>query len=195
MIYCLIGPSASGKDTVYRRLRALRPEWKPVVLYTTRPVREGETEGVEYHFVTDEVLDQYAQEGRVIEERVYHTVMGPWRYATVDDGFVRTDGADTDYLLIGTLESFRSLRSYFGAEHVMPLYIEVPEELRLERARAREMREEHPRLDEMERRFRADQADFSPEKLRAAGIRKGYRNLDLETCINEILADTGKPNI
>ncbi|HBP25076.1 MAG TPA: guanylate kinase, partial [Oribacterium sp.] len=54
--------------------------------YTTRPIREGEQEGVEYHFVTDAQMDRFEREGRIIEERRYQTVYGPWRYATVDDG-------------------------------------------------------------------------------------------------------------
>ena len=57
MIYYLFGKSASGKDTIYKRLKALHPDWKEVTPYTTRPIREGEREGVEYHFVTDQRMD------------------------------------------------------------------------------------------------------------------------------------------
>ena len=45
-----MGKSASGKDTIYKKLLEYFPELKTVTLYTTRPMREGETEGVEYHF-------------------------------------------------------------------------------------------------------------------------------------------------
>ena len=46
-IFYLMGKSASGKDSIYKRLRSLCPELKSIVLYTTRPMRDGEQEGVE----------------------------------------------------------------------------------------------------------------------------------------------------
>lgn len=194
MIYYLFGKSASGKDTIYKRLKVLHPDWREVTPYTTRPIREGETEGVEYHFVTNAEMDRYEKNGRIIEERIYQTVYGPWRYATVDDGQISLrEGAN--YLMIGVLRSYVSTRDYFGAENVFPIYIEVPDEIRLSRARAREMKEKIPRLREMMRRFEADNADFSEEKLAAAGIGRRYLNLELGKCIDEINQDTEKSNI
>ena len=53
-IICLMGKSCAGKDTIYKRLLADRElRLKKIVPYTTRPIREGEQEGVEY-FYTDE---------------------------------------------------------------------------------------------------------------------------------------------
>lgn len=44
-IYCLMGKSASGKDTIYNRLLAMEElQLRRVVPYTTRPIRSGETE-------------------------------------------------------------------------------------------------------------------------------------------------------
>ncbi len=194
MIYYLMGKSASGKDTVYKKLRLMRPQWREVVLYTTRPIRDGERDGVEYHFVTGAVLEKLAEQGRIIESRTYHTVYGPWTYATVDDGqFLGLDS--TGYLMIGTLESYRKIRDYFGEKNLMPLYIEVPNEIRMTRALAREQAQKIPKLAEMHRRFEADELDFSEEKLQEAGIVKRYRNLEIESCVNEIIKDTGQSNI
>ena len=44
-IFFVMGKSASGKDTIYKKLLEYFPELKTVTLYTTRPMREGETEG------------------------------------------------------------------------------------------------------------------------------------------------------
>ena len=45
-IYCLMGKSASGKDTIYNRLLAMEKlHLRRVVPYTTRPMRSGETDG------------------------------------------------------------------------------------------------------------------------------------------------------
>ena len=133
-------------------------------------------------------MDQFERTGRIIEERTYQTVYGPWRYATVDDGQIVLR-AGQDYLMIGVLQSYVSTRDYFGAEHVFPIYIEVPDEIRQARARAREMKEATPKLAEMQRRFEADRVDFSEAKLAAAGIDRRYLNLDLEDCIEEIERD------
>ena len=73
-IYYMMGKSSSGKDTLFKEVKEALPELRTVTLYTTRPIREGEKDGVEYFFVTDEVLDDYGRRGLVVEERGYHTV-------------------------------------------------------------------------------------------------------------------------
>ena len=50
-IYYVMGKSASGKDTIYKRLVKELPELGTVRMYTTRPIRDGETNGVEYIFL------------------------------------------------------------------------------------------------------------------------------------------------
>lgn len=189
MIYYLMGKSASGKDTICRALRKARPDWKLLIPYTTRPMRSGEREGAEYHFVPERELQRLRDAGKILEERSYETEFGIWRYASVDDGRIGRAGGG-DYLLIGTLESYRKLRKRFGEGQLFPLYLELPEELRLERARRREEEQEKPSWAEFWRRFSLDERDFSEEKLREAGIVRRYRNLEWEACVNEILADT-----
>ena len=73
-IYYMMGKSSSGKDTIYKDIRKDLPELKTLTLYTTRPMREGEKDGVEYYFVTDEILEKYREEGKIIELRTYQTV-------------------------------------------------------------------------------------------------------------------------
>ena len=82
-------------------------------LYTTRPIREGEQEGIEYHFVTDEELERFEKAGKIIEERTYDTVYGAWKYATIEDGQINL--AAYDYLVIGTLESYAGMKKCYGA--------------------------------------------------------------------------------
>ena len=85
-IFYVMGKSSSGKDTIFREL--MKDETlglQEIVLYTTRPIRAGEKDGVDYHFVDDEVLRRFQKEEKVIELRCYNTVMGVWKYFTVDD--------------------------------------------------------------------------------------------------------------
>ena len=112
-IYYIMGKSSSGKDTLFRKIKQELPMLQTVTLYTTRPKREGEREGVEYHFVTDEQMHIFERQGKVVELRTYNTVHGAWKYATIEDGQVNL--AESDYLMIGTLESYGKLKKYYGA--------------------------------------------------------------------------------
>ena len=183
-IFYLMGKSASGKDTIYKKVKERMPELKTIVIYTTRPIREGEKNGREYYFVDDKKIKEFQEAGKVIELREYNTVHGIWKYFTVDDG--QFDG-DDNYLAIGTLESYVQLRAYFGQERLVPLYVEVEDGLRLERALARERMQATPKYEEMCRRFLADAADFSVENLNSAGITRKFVNIDMEKCVDEIV--------
>lgn len=187
-LYVLMGKSASGKDTVYRRLLG-HPELNlcPVVLYTTRPIRSGEENGREYYFVDEARFEELMAAGKVIEHRVYETVYGPWYYFTVDDGQIALSGRQ-DFLMIDTLAGYQQLKEYFGAENVVPLYIEVEDGLRLSRALAREREQQDPKYAELCRRFLADEEDFALEKLCQAGILKIYSNEELEKCMEDLVA-------
>ncbi|MGN0485387.1 MAG: guanylate kinase [Lachnospiraceae bacterium] len=184
-IFCIMGKSASGKDTVYKKLlENTEISLKKIVPYTTRPIRAGETEGVEYHFTDEEGLSVLQKEGKVIEMRAYDTCCGVWKYFTADDGQIRDDGL---YLVIGTLESYLALRNYFGEEQVCPLYIELEDGERLMRAFNREREQKEPKYAEVCRRFLADEEDFSEEKLQQAGIKKRFENTESDTTVEEIL--------
>lgn len=185
-IYYLMGKSSSGKDTLFKKLiEDTELGLKTIVGYTTRPMREGETEGVEYHFIDEAALSKIDEEGRIIELRAYNTVYGVWKYLTVDDGQIDMDGED-NYLLIGTLESYGKVRAYFGKENLVPLYINVDDGVRLQRALDREKTQDKPKYAEMCRRFLADEADFSKENIASCEIDRAYENDDLDRCYNEI---------
>ena len=183
-IYCMMGKSSSGKDTLYQKVLERLPQIHRVVPYTTRPIRAGERDGAEYHFVDDKQLAELETDGKIVELRAYNTVHGIWKYFTVDDGQI--DLEQGDYLLIGTLETYEKIREYYGAEHLVPIYIEVEDGERLARALERERRQAVPKYKEMCRRFLADEEDFCEENLKRLGIDKRYRNTDMETCLNEI---------
>ena len=185
-IFYLMGKSASGKDTIYKKVKEQMPELKTIVIYTTRPIREGELNGREYYFVDDDKLKELQEAGKVIELREYNTVHGIWKYFTADDG--QFDG-DDNYLAIGTLESYVKLRDYFGQARLVPIYVEVEDGLRLERALARERMQATPKYEEMCRRFLADAADFSVDNLNNAGITRKFLNIDKDKCVQEVIYD------
>ena len=185
MLYCIMGKSSTGKDTIFKRL--LSDEslgLHNLVSYTTRPIREKEVDGVEYHFVDDKRRDELDASGKIIELRRYNTCYGPWDYFTVDDGQVLID--EQDYIIIGTLESYEKIRDYYGKDKVMPIYIEVEDGVRLTRALNREKKQKNPRYDEMCRRFLTDDEDFAEDKLKAAGVDRVYNNNNINHVVGEI---------
>ena len=183
----LMGKSASGKDTIYKLLLADKSlKLRQLVPYTTRPRRVGEIEGEAYHFVTEEQFNALLEKGRVIEHRSYHTIHGLWRYFTVEDE--QLDLSGHSYLLIGTLEAYVSIVRHFGQEQVVPVMVTLDDGVRLERALNRERQQEHPKYEEMCRRFLADSADYSEEKMFAADIKRVFENHASETSAVEISA-------
>ena len=190
-IFYIMGKSASGKDTIYKELMEKMPKFHSIVPYTTRPMREGEKDGVEYFFTDREELERQLASGKVIESRTYQTIAGPWTYYTVDDGQFNV-ADDESCLMIGTLESYEKMCTYFEAGKMVPVYIEVPDGIRLLRAVKREENQKKPNYREVCRRYLADEKDFSEENLERLGVTKRYQNTDMEICVEEILRDLDK---
>lgn len=184
-IFCVMGKSSSGKDTIYKKVLEREDlHLKKIVPYTTRPIRKNEIDGVEYHFVDASRRDKLMEMGKIIEIRSYNTIYGIWDYFTVDDGEI--DLETQDYLLIGTLDTYEKLRKYYDSEQICPIYIEVEDGVRLERALLREKKQTKPKYEEMCRRFLADQRDFSKERLENLNIDHRFENVTLEETVNQV---------
>ena len=183
-----MGKSSAGKDTIYKILKE-KIDVKPYVLYTTRPMRTGEKEGIDYNYLTNEEMEKYLQEesSKIIESRTYNTVYGPWTYATIlDNQFL----LEKDLLMTGTLESYNEVIKYFKDKKnikIIPIYIEVEDGIRLERALKREKEQKEPKYVELCRRFIADSKDFSEENINKSGIKKRFQNNNINDCVNEII--------
>ena len=184
-IFYLMGKSSTGKDSFYKQLMSDEAlGLKKIVMYTTRPIRAQEKNGEEYFFVNDETLARLEAAGKVIERRSYDTVHGVWHYFTVCDEQIELQ--KHNYVIIGTLESYVASKKYFGEDVLVPLYIEVDDGTRLQRALDRERAQDRPKYKEMCRRFLADSDDFAEENILAAGIEKRFENDDFSKCLEEI---------
>lgn len=188
LIY-IMGKSSSGKDTIYNILKR-RLDVSTYVMYTTRPMREGEINGVTYNFISTEEMQQYIdgkKENNVIEYRTYETVYGPWTYATISDNQFKTNKG---MLMLGTLESYVKVKENFENNEdvqLIPVYIEVPDNIRLKRAIEREEKQKEPKFLELCRRFIADSRDFSEENIRKSEIKRKFQNNNLDKCVDEII--------
>lgn len=183
-IFCLMGKSSTGKDTIGKHLLKTM-DLKNIVLYTTRPIREGELEGREYYFVNNDEFKELETSGKVIEKRVYNTIHGDWTYATVDSNI---DLENNNYLVLNTLIGYEKLVNYYGKDTVIPLYIWVDLNTRIDRAFTREEQEKNPKYREICRRFIKDEEDFKEENLTRLEILEDNRfeNDNLDRCIYQI---------
>lgn len=184
-IFYIMGKSASGKDSIYRMLlQKKRAEFKEnhTVHHTACTERGGA--GKRVLFCRRRTVPGIAGRRETDRIRAYETVHGVWIYFTADDGQI--DLKRSNFLAIGTLESYQKMRDYFGSESICPIYVEVEDGERLMRALIREREQERPRYAEMCRRFLADEEDFSKEKIQKAGIRRRFVNDDSKICLAEI---------
>ena len=175
-IYCIIGKSGTGKDTVLEEiLKNKEVKINKLVPYTTRPMREGEVNGINYHFVSKEKFLEMDKNGLVIEKRSYDTVHGEWIYFTA----APHDADDNDYIIITTQEAIPAFFDAFGEDVVHVIYLKIDDKLRLERCINRESMQDAPNYMEVCRRFIADEGDFDEETINS------YKNITV--------IDTSKP--
>lgn len=193
--FYIMGKSSTGKDTIYKRIKE-QIDINTYILYTTRPIREGEKEGVDYHYISNEKMQELINTGKVLESRTYQTVAGPWTYATIADEQLEQEG---NIITVGTLESYRDIKEYYKDKidtKLIPIYIAIDEQERRKRAIKREEGQINPNYAEVERRIKADNIDFSEENLRKCGItsKETFYNYDLDKCVSQIIDYMEKVN-
>lgn len=75
----LMGKSCSGKTVIAQELVS-RYNYKKIVTYTTRPIGSGETNGIDYYYISDEEFDNKVKSGFFAEWKQYNTEQGMWKY-------------------------------------------------------------------------------------------------------------------
>lgn len=158
-ILALIGESSAGKDTIQRWLVENLPNAHGIVSYTSRPPRDYEVDGVDYHFVSTGRFMQLFCEDKILESSVFNN----WFYGTgIDDleedkiniGVFNPEGISNLYLKRITLHDIE----------ILPVWIKVDDKTRLLRSLKRE---KNPDCEEICRRFLTDKKDFEEfEKLK-----------------------------
>lgn len=179
MIYAIIGMSSTGKDTIAKMLLDSDLGLEFLTPFTTRPKREGEVDGREYHFI-ENTDRNWVNSKDVLEQRVY-LVDGDieWWY-----GHYVPNDLSKDYLMITTPRGLFNFK--YNVEYT-PIYIEVDDEVRIKRAIEREGKNSKPNYDELCRRWLSDKRDFSDENLSEVGIIKRFTNDDLDRVVKEIM--------
>lgn len=170
-IFVIIGKSSTGKDTIFKELLNNKHlHLFPIITYTTRPIRDGEEEGLEYHFVNDNTFND--MKDKVVEYRRYNTKYGVWTYFTfidIENIMTYIEYKNFDHIIIGTVEQYKSIKKYFEekefADTVIPIYIDSNPYNRILRSINRERNNNNPKYDEICRRYLTDEEDFSEDKI------------------------------
>ena len=112
VLLVLSGPSAVGKTTVAQRLLAECPNLTRMVTCTTRGPREGEVDGVDYHFLSDQEFCQRIEAGEFLEHaQVYQN-----RYGTLKSSVTEAFKAGKDVLIVNDVQGALALQSMARAD-------------------------------------------------------------------------------
>lgn len=106
-LFILSAPSGTGKTTLARRLIERVPHLKLSRSYTTRPIRTGECDGVDYHFISAATFDEMVRAGAFLE---WAEVFGA-RYGTGAAETRRVLASGDDLLLVIDVEGARQVRA------------------------------------------------------------------------------------
>lgn len=147
MIFLFCGKSGSGKDTMLRMLTNTQirgNSFLPVVSYTTRPKRENETDGIDYHFISkDEFMSRTKNAtkdniGSIFEFRKYNTLVNNkpdvWLYGSP---VVDMNGTNTHYAAVVDIEGVRSYINFYGAVNCCVIMMNTDDDIREQRAKTR----------------------------------------------------------
>lgn len=148
-IVAICGEAGSGKDTILKNVMSLKPEWHEIISCTTRPMREGEKNGVNYFFYSSDEFAQKVLDNEMLEA----TIFNGWCYGTSHDGL----NPNTINVGVFNPEGLEILAVDCQVNLMAIFYIAVTPKQRLLRQLNRE---DNPNINEIIRRFKADQFDF-----------------------------------
>ena len=182
-IFALLGYSSVGKDTILKQVLKDMDDVKPIISTTTRPMRKGETEGVEYYFIDD--TEFFRRGTDFVEQRIYHTKVkenGVEKEATWRYGIERAELEKDDYLIV-IVDSvgYKELKNYVGNGRIVPIFISAPQEELKARALARGDLEA-----EVDRRLKDDYERFMDFRVRTVYHEVKNTNGRLEEAIKEV---------
>ena len=144
-----MGKAGAGKDTLLNKICAEYPEYHKIVSCTTRPMRDNEKEGEDYHFLSVSQFIEKVMNGDMLEA----TEFNGWHYGTMKSSLI-------DGINIGVFnpEGYDCLTQIPMKDvKILGFYIQCDDKERLLRQLNRE---HHPNVEEIWRRYKTDETDF-----------------------------------
>lgn len=118
----ILGPSGSGKGTVFKALRQNHPDFVFPLSCTTRDPRPGEKDGEVYHFVTKADFQERMGRGEFLEWAVVH---GENYYGTLKSAILEPLRAGKTVIREVDVQGLRSIRELIPAEHLCSIFLTV----------------------------------------------------------------------
>jgi len=187
LLLILAGPAGSGKTTLCDRLVADNPNVERVVTCTTRPPREGEEDGVDYHFLSDEEFDAKVAEGAFLEWAQVHAN----RYGTLKSVIEEKLSQRIDLVMNIDVQGVAALQkaaqdNAVVRQRLVTLFI-MPESFDELRRRLRERGQDDEA--EIDRRIRSAESEVGQWKTFDYAFRSQTREADFETVRSIWLAE------
>ena len=180
-IIAIMGKAGSGKDTILKQVLAARPfELNEIIQSTTRPMREGEAEGINYYFLTEE---QFAY--KVLSYEMLEASLHNWYYGTTYEA-LRSDVAN-----VGVFNP-EALNYIYNNKNIKlrVFYIHADDKIRLLRQLNRE---QNPDVNEIVRRYGTDARDFNPSDFDFEyTLLINNEKEDLQKCVDRIIEAIGQ---
>ena len=179
-VIVLVGRSAAGKDTVANALSHKYPELKRAISTTSRPIRSGEKNGVDYYFISKEEFLRKSELRGFWDEVVYHAYkddrLEDWYYGLEKD---KNKLLKDNFIIPCDLPRLRQLKAVLG-NRVVSIYIDTPTDQRRVRAMARE---KNFNLLEWERRVSDENYVFQDIEKEIDYV---VKNDSLEECLKQV---------
>lgn len=200
-VVAIVAQTSAGKDTIYKEVMDICNVARPIISDTTRPIRDGEIDGVEYNFISKEEFAIKLNNEGYIEYRTYNTKFGAWYYG-VSKSAINTS-AGCVYVVIVDVSGYQQLVNFLGRENVESIYIEAEPDLRLIRSIQRQqdtianefLHFNFETVEEIVRRFRDDAYKFNKFSTQADHVFSNNFNGDFVTVarkISQIINDIHK---
>lgn len=177
MFTVLVGKTCSGKTTIANEL-INSYKFKRIITYTTRPVRKGEKDGTDYHFISLEEFNKKVKEGFFAEWKSYSTIDGVWFYGTALEDL---ENADENTIVILTPNGYRDIKNKLKNKFKC-IYVYANNHTIEKRLIMR-----GDNKDEAKRRLEHDNEDFKDFEYEADKIFYNNYETDINTVIERVL--------
>lgn len=166
-LFIISGASASGKDTIANRLsRSSGCIITPLISHTDRPMREGEAERKPYYFIDNDTFKTHVLSDFFIEHRAYNSKFGTWNYGLSKSEIDLMSKNVGNYSVIVDVQGKNSIIDYIKENNlpieVVTVFIKASKQKRYLRSFSRQGAMTDEEVEEVERRFQADDKDITP---------------------------------
>lgn len=181
MLYCIMGESACGKDTIYSELCS-KHDFNTIVQATTRPKRPGEIDGENYFYISNQLVYKLIATNSIAELRKYTIADGTvWKYMTFMDDIKKVTEKD-DFLVVASPLQFKAYYSIIP-EKVIPIVLYVEDWKRLIRMLNRDHSQN---IKELCRRFADDL--YGEDSYKGVSPALTIKNDDIDWTVSTILS-------